>query len=307
MERLLKLARRLRDPEKGCPWDLKQNFESFRKCLLDEAQEVADAIEKKDYSNLCEELGDTLFNIVFLINLAEEKKLFTMEDVVSQVYQKMVGRHPHVFGAEKASDPEKAYELFQEAKKKFAQKKQEKKTREEAWQLLCKYTQSESLRKHALAVEAVMAACAEKYGEDVEKWRIVGLLHDFDYEKYPTEHPLKGVHILKDEGYSEEIQKAILCHVESTGFSPKTNMEKSLYAVDELCGFIIAVALVRPSKKLSDTQVKSVKKKLKDKGFAKSVSREAIYHGVELLGTNLDSQIKFVLHSLGPIAEKLGM
>ncbi len=117
---LLQLAKRLRDPEKGCPWDLKQDFNSFKKCLVEEANEVVQAIDKQDWENLKEELGDTLFNLLFLTNLAEEKNLFTLTDVVDGIYQKMIQRHPHVFGDQKASNAQEAYDLFQKAKKESA-------------------------------------------------------------------------------------------------------------------------------------------------------------------------------------------
>lgn len=180
--------------------------------------------------------------------------------------------------------------------------------RADAWKLLCEYTETESLRKHALAVEAVMGAYAEKCGEDIEKWKIVGLLHDMDYEKFPEEHPHKGIEILKTKGYSEEIQRAILCHVEKrTGVTPKTPMERTLCAVDELTGFIIAVALVRPSKKIADVKVKSVKKKLKDKAFARAVDREEIQRGIELLECEKDEHIAFIIEALKKVADTIGI
>ena len=180
--------------------------------------------------------------------------------------------------------------------------------RNDAWQLLCKYTKDKSLQKHALAVEAAMNAFAKKFNEDEDKWSIVGLVHDLDYEQFPDQHPFKGVEILKQNQYSQEIQQAVLSHVETkTGVSPTTLMEKTLCAVDELSGFIIAVALVRPSKKLADVKVKSVKKKLKDKAFARAVNRDEIYKGIDLLGNNLDEHIEFMLNALKPVASELGI
>ncbi len=182
-------------------------------------------------------------------------------------------------------------------------------TREEAYALLTEYTKKENLIKHALAVEAAMRAYARKFGEDEEAWGIVGLLHDFDYEKYPSleDHPFKGAEILREKGYPEEWIEAILGHAEHTGVPRKTNMAKALFAVDELCGFITAVALVRPDKKLDSVKVKSVKKKLKDKAFARQVSREDIRKGAEELGVDLDEHIAFVLEAMKSVADKLDL
>ncbi len=182
-------------------------------------------------------------------------------------------------------------------------------TREEAYSLLTEYTKKENLIKHALAVEAAMRAYARKFGEDEEAWGIVGLLHDFDYEMYPSleDHPFKGAEILREKGYPEEWIEAILGHAEHTGVPRKTNMAKALFAVDELCGFITAVALVRPDKKLDSVKVKSVKKKLKDKAFARQVSREDIRKGAEELGVDLDEHIAFVLEAMKSVADKLGL
>jgi putative nucleotidyltransferase with HDIG domain len=316
MERLLKLARFLRDPEKGCPWDREQTFASFKECLVKEATEVSQAIEKEDFANLKEELGDTLFNLVFLINLAEERGLFTKDAVVEAAYHKILSRHPHVFGGEKAKSAQEALDSFTKAKEenKAREKTPQRPaavlspTREDAWKLLCEYTENESLRKHALAVEAAMAAMSHKFHEPEEKWRIVGLLHDLDYEKFPDKHPMTAVFILKQHGYSEDIQRAILCHVEErTGFVPRSPLEKSLCAVDELCGFLVAVALVRPSKKLEDVAVESVLKKMKDKAFARSVDRQAILHGAALLEIPLEDHIRFVLENLKPVAAEFGV
>ncbi|BAI81265.1 HAD-superfamily hydrolase [Deferribacter desulfuricans SSM1] len=182
-------------------------------------------------------------------------------------------------------------------------------SREEAYQLLTEYTKSDSLIKHALAVETAMRAYAEKFGEDVEKWGVVGLLHDFDYEKYPSEeeHPYKGAEILKERGYPEDIIEAILGHADYTGVERKTLMAKTLFAVDELSGFLLACAYVRPDKKIANVKVKSVKKKLKDKSFARGVNREDIYKGVEELGVDLDEHIAFLIEALSKNADILGV
>jgi putative nucleotidyltransferase with HDIG domain len=182
-------------------------------------------------------------------------------------------------------------------------------TYEDALKLLFEYTESENLRKHAFAVESAMRAYARKFGEDEEKWAIVGLLHDFDYEKFPTpdQHPWVGSKILEERDYPEDIRKAILGHADYTGVPRDTLMAKVLYACDELCGFITAVALVRPNKKLEEVTVESVKKKLKDKAFARSVNREDIYKGAEELGIPLDEHIQFVIEAMKSIADKLGL
>ncbi len=180
-------------------------------------------------------------------------------------------------------------------------------TREEAMAILTEYTKSESLLKHAFAVEAAMRAYARKFGEDEEKWGVVGLLHDFDYEKYPDEHPMKGGEILKEKGVPEEIRIAILGHANFSGVPRETLMAKALYAVDELCGFLIAVALVRPSKSIGEVKVKSVKKKLKDKSFAAKVNREEIKEGAEELGIPFEEHVEFVVKALSGIAPQLGL
>ena len=181
--------------------------------------------------------------------------------------------------------------------------------REAAWALLCEYTQSDSLRKHALGVEAVMRAYARHYGGDAERWGMVGLLHDFDYERYPSmeDHPLKGSEILKELGYPDDIRYAILCHAPFLGYERKSLMDKAILAVDELVGFITAVALVQPSKRVADVKVSSVKKKLKDKAFARSVNREDIYLGMADLGITLDDHITFTLQAMTAVAEQLGL
>jgi len=181
--------------------------------------------------------------------------------------------------------------------------------REEAYKLLTEYTTKEGLIKHALAVEAAMRDYASKFGEDVENWGIVGLLHDFDYQRYPSEkeHPFKGAEILREKGFPEEWVEAILGHGDHTGVERKTLLAKTLYAVDELTGFIVAVALVRPSKKLEDVSVKSVTKKMKDRAFAANVSRDAIQKGAEDLGITLDEHIQNVLNAMQKISKQLGL
>ena len=180
-------------------------------------------------------------------------------------------------------------------------------SRDQAWELLCEYTKTESLRKHALAVEAAMRHFAEKLGEDIDYWGAVGLMHDFDYERFPDKHPLAGPDILHEHGYNQEFINSILSHVDSTGIPRLTKLEQTLFAVDELCGFITAVALVRPSKKVADVKVKSVKKKMKDKAFARQVSRDDIKRGAEELGLPLDEVIENVIEALKEAAPELGL
>ncbi len=181
--------------------------------------------------------------------------------------------------------------------------------RESAWSLLCEYTQSESLRKHMMAVEACMKAYARKHGEDENKWGITGLLHDFDYEKYPTpqEHPFVGNKVLEERGYPEEIRRAILSHTDYSGVKRETPMEKTLFACDELAGFITATTLVKPSKSLAEVDAKSIRKKMKDKAFARSVSRDDIVNGAADLGVDLDEHITFCIEAMKQIAEELGL
>ena len=182
-------------------------------------------------------------------------------------------------------------------------------TREDAWNLLCEYTESDSLRRHGLAVEQVMRKMAQKYGEDEELWAMTGLLHDFDYEKYPTmeEHPYVGNKILKEKGYPEELTTAIMGHANYTGVLRESLMAKALYATDEISGFMFAVTYVRPSKSIHDVKVKSVKKKLKQKSFAASVNREEVYEGPEELDVTLDEHIQFIIDALKEKAEDLGL
>jgi predicted hydrolase (HD superfamily) len=225
--------------------------------------------------------------------------------------------------------------------------------RESAWCLLTEFTQSESLRKHALAVEACMRACARKYAREAhdreghdfslepalsersepkgaenassnngalapegqaslseeDLWGIVGLIHDFDYERWPTaeEHPYKGNQILKERGYSEEIRRAVMSHAEYTGITRDTPMEKSLFACDELAGFITAVALIKPGKSLAEVDAKSVRKRMKDKAFARKVNRDDIILGAAELGVDLDEHIAFCIEAMKPIAKELGL
>lgn len=182
-------------------------------------------------------------------------------------------------------------------------------SRQQTWELLCEHTASESLRKHALSVEAAMRHYAEYYEEDVELWGRIGLIHDFDYEKYPSaqEHPYKGAEILKSLGWGAEHIRCIMSHASYTGVARETQMDKVLFAVDELCGFATAVALVRPSRKVADVAVKSVKKKLKQKSFAAQVSREDIQEGARLLELPLDDHIQHVLTALSGAADELGL
>ena len=184
--------------------------------------------------------------------------------------------------------------------------------RNEAWELLCEYTKGDSLRKHAVAVETAMRACAKRYGApdaDEDEWGIVGLLHDFDYEMFPSadQHPFTGANILCGRGYSERVIRAIMGHATYTGVPRDTMMAKALFATDELCGFLVACALVRPGKTLDGLEVSSVKKKLKDKAFARSVNRDDIKLGVEELGVDADAHIRFVIDALRPVQSRIGL
>jgi len=182
-------------------------------------------------------------------------------------------------------------------------------TREKAWELLTEFTKSDSLRKHALAVEALMRAYAKKYGEDPELWGIVGLLHDFDYEKYPSmpDHPTKGSEILRQRGFPEDIIYAISSHVSELNIPRHNLLCKAIYACDEIAGFLVASALVRPGKSIIGMETKSVRKKLKDKAFARAVNRDDIYSGAEELGTGLDEHIAFCIRALEENAGALGL
>ena len=182
-------------------------------------------------------------------------------------------------------------------------------TRSQAYELMCEWTQSDSLRKHMLAVEAAMRFYARAQGEDEEKWAVVGLLHDMDYEKHPSkeEHPYQTVNLLRQMGEPEEISRAILAHADYSGIQAESPMEKAILAVDELCGFITAVALVRPSKSLFEVKTSSVKKKMKDKAFARQVSRDDIRRGAELLEITLDQHIENCIKAMQAIAGELGL
>ena len=187
-------------------------------------------------------------------------------------------------------------------------------SRADALDLMHEYTPSDALRKHMYAVEAAMRAYARKYGEDEEPWGVVGILHDFDYERWPNpdhspteEHPSEGSKILAARGYPEQLRRAILGHASYTGVPRDTLLAKVLYAVDELCGFLVACALVRPSRSLADLEVSSVKKKLKDKAFARGVNRDEVRQGAEELGVQLDEHIRFVIEALRPGERELGL
>src|SRR5271170_2483282 len=186
--------------------------------------------------------------------------------------------------------------------------------REDSWKLLCEYTQSESLRKHALAVEACVRAYALKLGADENLWSLAGLLHDFDYERWPNsvhhptqEHPYAGSLILRERGYPEEIITAILAHANYTGVPRLSPLDKTLFACDELAGFLTACALIKPSKSIHEVESASVKKKLKDKAFARGVNRDDVYKGAEELGVPLDDHIAFCVAALRAIAPQLGL
>jgi predicted hydrolase (HD superfamily) len=182
-------------------------------------------------------------------------------------------------------------------------------TREQAWRLLNEYNKNESLIKHALAVEAVMRYCARKRGEDEEKWGVIGLVHDLDYEQFPDQHCKKTEEILCDNNWLEEYIRAVLSHAWGmhTDVEPVTDLEKTLYAVDELTGLIVATALVRPSRSILDMKAKSVKKKWKDKAFAAGVNRSVIEKGAEMLGVELTELITDTIMGMREIADKLDL
>jgi len=187
-------------------------------------------------------------------------------------------------------------------------------TRDEALALMEAWAPNLSLRRHMLAVEAAMRAYATHFGEDVERWGLAGLLHDFDYERFPNdaqaadaEHPSEGVRHLRTLGYPEDLCQAILGHAPFTGVARETQMAKALFAVDELCGLITAAALVRPSKSVLDLEASSVRKKLKDKAFARGVSREDVVNGAAELGVELEAHIAFVIEAMRRIAPTLGL
>jgi putative nucleotidyltransferase with HDIG domain len=180
-------------------------------------------------------------------------------------------------------------------------------TREQAWDLLTAHTQNAGLLKHAMGVEAAMRAYAPRFDEDAELWGVVGLLHDLDYEKHPSleEHPFVGAEILRGEGYSEDIVNSVLGHADHTGVARETTMAKALYAVDELVGFAVAVALVRPTKSITDLPVKSVMKKFKDKAFCRAIDRDHLRTAAEDLGVDMRDHVQTVIASLATIAGDL--
>jgi putative nucleotidyltransferase with HDIG domain len=187
-------------------------------------------------------------------------------------------------------------------------------TRDDALALMHEYTQSEALRRHMYAVEIAMRAMAPRYGGDPDRWGLAGLLHDFDYERFPNDarsateqHPAEGVRLLRDRGMPEDVCQAILGHATYTGVPRESDMARALFAVDELSGFIVACALVRPSRSLADLEVSSVRKKLKDKGFARGVNREDVVQGALELGVPLDEHIVFVIGALRPEEQVLGL
>jgi putative nucleotidyltransferase with HDIG domain len=182
-------------------------------------------------------------------------------------------------------------------------------SRDEAWQLLCEYTEKEGLRKHALSVEASMRFYARLFGEDEELWGLTGLLHDFDYERWPDaeNHPYRGIEILAAKGYPEAMRTAIMGHAPYTGVPRETRLDKALYACDELSGFVVAVALVKPSKSMADVEPASVKKRLKEKAFARGVHREDVYAGAEEMGLPLDEHIANVVKALQDASAELGL
>jgi putative nucleotidyltransferase with HDIG domain len=189
------------------------------------------------------------------------------------------------------------------------------KTRDDAWSLMTAHTESESLRRHMLAVEANMRAYAREFGEDEDMWGLAGLLHDFDYEQHPNpraeedpdEHPLFGTRILEAEGYPDEVIYAIKTHADYLNLPRKSRMDKTLFAVDELSGLVTAAALVRPDKSLDNLEARSVRKKMKDKAFARGVNREDVINGAADLGVDLDAHIAFVIRAMRSIAPELGL
>ncbi|MDZ4802077.1 MAG: HDIG domain-containing protein [Bryobacteraceae bacterium] len=182
-------------------------------------------------------------------------------------------------------------------------------TRDKALSILEEFTKSESLRKHALAVEACVAAYAKKFEEDEEKWSVTALLHDFDYEMHPDapDHPMKGEPILAERGVSDEIRRAILSHASYSGVSRDSRLEKTLFACDELAGFLTAISYVKPGRSIHEVEVKSVRKKMKDKGFARSVSRGDIDDGARELSVDLDAHIEFCIAAMKARAAELGL
>ena len=182
-------------------------------------------------------------------------------------------------------------------------------TREEAWELLCEFTQSDGLRRHALAVEACVGAYARRFAKDEAKWSVTALLHDFDWEIHPTvpDHPMKGEPILAERGVDAEIRRAILSHADFSGVSRESLLEKTLFACDELAGFLTACSYVKPGRSIHEVDVKSVRKKMKDKAFARSVNRDDIVHGAAALGVELDEHIGFCIEAMKERAAELGL
>src|SRR5579884_3151453 len=181
--------------------------------------------------------------------------------------------------------------------------------RQQAWDLLCEYTKSDSLRRHALAVEACVTAYAKKLGADENLWSVTALLHDFDYEMHPgaPDHPMKGEPILAGRGVDAEIRRAILSHANYSGVPRQSQLEKTLYACDELAGFLTAVSYVKPNRSIFEVDVKSVRKKLKDKAFARSVNRDDIVEGAQELGVDLDEHIAFCIEAMKARAAEIGV
>lgn len=182
-------------------------------------------------------------------------------------------------------------------------------TRPQAWDIVCEFIQNDALRKHALAVEACVAAYARKFGEDEEKWAVTALLHDFDWEIHPTlpDHPIKGEPILQQRGVSDEIRRAILSHADHTGVTRVTLLEKTLFACDELAGFLTACSYVKPTRSIHEVEAKSVRKKMKDKAFARAVSRDDIINGAAGLGVEIEQHIDFCIQGMRERAEDLGL
>lgn len=183
------------------------------------------------------------------------------------------------------------------------------KTRDDAWSLLTVWVTSESLRRHCLAVETCMRAYAAKYGEDVEAWGMLGLLHDFDFERHPTldEHTSVGSGVLRDEGYPDWLADAVLVHGQREGYPRTSTMDRALYAVDELSGFVAAVAFVRPSKRVADVKVSSVKKKMKDRSFAAAIHRDELTESAAELGVDFDEHVGLVIEAMANNADALGL
>ena len=186
--------------------------------------------------------------------------------------------------------------------------------RDAAWDLLCEFTASDSLRKHALAVEACVRAYARKFGDDEELWGLAALLHDFDYERWPNnghhptqEHPSQGSVILRERGYPEELIRAILSHADYTGIMRQSRLEHTLFACDELAGFLTACALIKPGKSIFEVETDSVKRKLKDKAFARGVNRQDVLKGAEELSIPLDDHIQFCIDAMRGVADQLGL